>query len=129
MRTEFMQVQPDNMQSRLLAESVNPAAVEPQLRKVISRMPDLVDTRTNLEIVLATVGRLDESVTAFSRSPKLCSDPDTHFNLAANVLTQQGSRDEARRHYQQALSLRPDFAATDRAIMQLKSDSPEFDTL
>ena len=123
-----MQVQPDNMQSRLLAESVNPAAAETQLRKVLSPKPDLVDARTNPGIVLATVGRLDESVTAFSRFPKLRSDPDTHFNLA-NVLTQQGSRDEARRHYQQALSLRPDFAATDRAIMLLKSDSPEFDKL
>ncbi len=128
-----MKVQPDNIESRLLAsrllaESGNPAAAETQLREVLSRKPDLVDARTNLGIVLATVGRLDESVTEFSRSLKLRSDPDVHFNLA-NVLAQQGSRAEARRHYQHALSLRPDFAAADRALKRLISDSPEFNTL
>lgn len=59
MRTELMQVQSDNMQSRLLAEAVNPAAAETQLREVLSRKPVLVDTRMNPGIVLATAGRLD----------------------------------------------------------------------
>jgi tetratricopeptide (TPR) repeat protein len=126
-----MKVQPDNIESRLLAsrllaESGDPAAAEFQLREVLSRKPDLVDARTNLGIVLATVGRLDESVTEFSRSLKLRSDPDTHFNLA-NVLAQQGSRDEARRHYQQALALRPDFAAADSALNRLFNDSRQVD--
>lgn len=128
-----MQTQPDNIESRLLAsrllaESGNPAAAETQLREVLSREPDLVDARTNLGIVLATVGRFDESITEFSRSLKLRSDPDTHFNLA-NVLAQQGSRDEARRHYQHALELRPDFAAADEALSRLRHDSQPPDTL
>lgn len=118
-----MQVQPDNIDSRLLAsrllvESGNPAAAESQLREVLSREPDQVDARTNLGIVLATTGRFDESITEFSRSLKLRSDPDTHFNLA-NVLAQQGSHDEARRHYQHALELRPNFAAADEALRRL----------
>ncbi len=128
-----MQVQPDNIDSRLLAsrmlaESGNPVAAENQLREVLARKPDLVDARTNLGIVLAMVGRLDESVTEFSRSLKIRSDPDTHFNLA-NVLTQQGNRNEARRHYLQALELRPDFAAADRALSQLRHEIPGPDTL
>lgn len=121
----LMRVQPDNIESRLLAsrllaESGNPVAAETQLREVLSRKPDLVAARTNLGIILATVGRLDESVTEFSRSLKLRSDPDTHFNLA-NVLAQQGSRDEALRHYRQALELRPEFDAANRALSRLLS--------
>jgi Flp pilus assembly protein TadD len=128
-----MQIQPDNIESRLLAsrllaESNNPAAAETQLREVLSRKPDLVDARTNLGIVLATVGRLDESVTVFNRSLKLRSDPDTHFNLV-NVLAQLGSRDEARRHYQQALALRPNFAAADKSLRRLLSKASSIDTL
>ncbi len=128
-----MKVQPENIESRLLAsrllvESGNPAAAEKQLREVLTRKPDLADARTNLGIVLATVGRLDESVTEFSRSLKLRSDPDTHFNLA-NVLAQQGSRDEARRDYQQALELRPNFAAADNALKRLLGGEPKSDTL
>ena len=128
-----LQIQPENIESRLLAsrllaESGNPAAAETQLREVLSRKPDLVDARTNLGIVLATVGRFDESITEFSRSLKLRSDPDTHFNLA-NVLAQQGSRDEARRHYQQALELRPDFAAADQALSRLRHESQRPGTL
>lgn len=128
-----MQIHPENIESRLLAsrllaESGNPAAAETQLREVLSRKPDLVDARTNLGIVLATVGRLDESITEFSRSLKLRSDPDTHFNLA-NVLAQQGSHDEARRHYRQALALRPDFAAADQALLRLRQESKSPGTL
>ena len=128
-----MQVQPDNIDSRLLAsrllaESGNPVAAETQLREVLAREPDLVDARTNLGIVLATVGRLDESITEFSRSLKLRSDPDTHFNLA-NVLAQQGSHDEARRHYQQAIELRPDFAAAGQALKRLLTGKLKSDTL
>lgn len=126
-----IQVQPDNIESRmlasrLLAESGNPAAAETQLRQVLSRDPDLAAARTNLGIILATVGRLDESVTEFARSLKLRSDPDTHFNLA-NVLAQQGSREDARMHYQQALILRPDFAAADKALSRLVDDSRQVD--
>ena len=122
-----MQVQPENIPSRLLAsrllvESGNPVAAESQLRQVLSHEPDQVDARTNLGIILATVGRLDESITEFSRSLKLRSDPDTHFNLA-NVLAKQGSHDEARRHYRQALELRPDFAAANQALSRLRKES------
>lgn len=67
-------------------------------------------------------------MTEFSRSLKLRSAPDTHFNVA-NVLTRQGSRDEALRHYQQALTLRPDFAAADSALKRLLSSNPKAGTL
>lgn len=123
-----LRIAPDNttarlLASRLLAEAGNPAAAERQLRAALKHDPESVEVQTNLGIVLAMLGRLDDAITALEASLNLRDDADTHFNLAA-VFVERGQFEKALTHYEHAVELAPDFEAARRRLRELQAAQP-----
>ena len=80
------------------------AEAESALRRAIELKPDHTRAQNNLGLVLARVGKMDESLVSFRRAG--CSQTDAHTNLAYG-LTLRGSISEANEHYDRALALDP----------------------
>jgi Tfp pilus assembly protein PilF len=71
--------------------------------------------QTNLGLVFAATGKTDEALAALTRAG---GEAAGHANLAFLMAT-QGKSDQARKHYQIALTLKPDLAPARQALAAL----------
>jgi Flp pilus assembly protein TadD len=78
--------------------------------------PDDERIRTNLGLAMAAAGKSDEALPLLSRSN---GDAAGHANLGY-LLAATGQYDLARRQYETALALRPDFELAQRALARLE---------
>lgn len=83
------------------------AAVE-HFRQAVTHRPDFADAHHNLASTLNTLGREDEAIASYHAALP-GRFPETYNNLA-NIYLKRDMIDEALRHYEQAVSIKPDYA-------------------
>jgi Tfp pilus assembly protein PilF len=93
---------------------------EPWLRRALAIAPRHPSACVNLGIVLAYLGRYDESYTAFATVLK---PAEAHSNVGV-ILAKQGKRDEARLAFHRALALQPDLKQAQAILRVLDNPSP-----
>jgi tetratricopeptide (TPR) repeat protein len=75
------------------------------LEKALSMDGTIVEAHNHLGIVLARLGRYELALTHFTQT----SEPAVALNNLGIVLLEQGKQDEARKYFQQAIALKPDY--------------------
>jgi tetratricopeptide (TPR) repeat protein len=91
--------------SLLLEKGRTDEALE-HYREALELNPDLNDLYAPTATLLARKGDFAEAVRLYEEAVQRRPTPAAHFNLAL-TLERMGRRDEARRHYEQALALDP----------------------
>ena len=86
------------------------AGAEALYRQILLVRPDHVQAQSNLGLIMADQGRLDEAVAHYRCALVLKPDYAEAHNNLGNALKAQGKLDEAVSAFQRALALKPNFA-------------------
>lgn len=96
---------------------------EQRLRKAVALDPANHKFRTNLGLILAADGRVDDALLVFEQAG---GKANAHVNVGY-ILAAQGDVDSARQHYRAALDLQPNLDQATRALAKLDAGIPKKD--
>lgn len=103
-------------------QSDNESALD-HFRQALQLDPEFLPARRNLVVTLFSLGEYDE---ALARGQVLLKSYPDEFRIhyvVARILQRQGDRDEAIRHYSEALRLAPDFKEAQDGLEEAKKRS------
>ena len=113
-------------QARDSLSSARPADAEARCREILARQPDHAVAWQLLGIVLASQGKAQAAVLAFTRAAELRPTPESLYNLGKS-LHDVGRTGEAINAYRNAIALRPMYAHAHTNLAIALHESGRFD--
>jgi Flp pilus assembly protein TadD len=101
----------------LLGRLGDVAGAVPHLERAVELDPSYWKARINLGIAYALLGRIDDAMAQFEHALEIdrARAAETHYHIGATLERAQRA-DEARRHYEEALSIDPDHEPSRRRL-------------
>jgi Flp pilus assembly protein TadD len=116
-RLKPLRARPHHNLGALLGRLGDVAGAVPHLERAVELDPSYWKARINLGIAYALLGRIDDAMAQFEHALEIdrARAAETHYHIGATLERAQRA-DEARRHYEEALSIDPDHEPSRRRL-------------